>query len=100
LATSPPPPLLTCALPIWALWPPTRAVGAHMAELGGGSIVNIGSMSGLIVNRPPLATGLQRLEGSGAPAHEIPRRGMGVAEHPRQDRKSTRRNSSHVSSSH
>src|SRR5699024_3902498 len=61
-----------------------RAVGAHVAELGGGSLVNIGAMSGLIVNRPPLATGLQRREGSGAPAHEIPRRGMGVAEHPRQ----------------
>src|SRR5699024_6875326 len=71
-------------LNVKALWRAARAVGAHMAELGGGSIVYIGSMSGLIVNRPPLATGLQRLEIGGAPAHEIPRRGMGVAEHPRQ----------------
>ena len=39
-------------LNVKALWRATRVVGAHMAELGGGSIVNIGSMSGLIVNRP------------------------------------------------
>ncbi len=30
----------------------SRAVGAHMVERGSGSIVNIASMSGLIVNRP------------------------------------------------
>ncbi len=39
-------------LNVKALWRTTRAVGAHMVELGGGSVVNIGSMSGLIVNRP------------------------------------------------
>jgi NAD(P)-dependent dehydrogenase (short-subunit alcohol dehydrogenase family) len=35
-----------------ALWKCSLAAGRHMAEHGGGSIVNIGSMSGLIVNRP------------------------------------------------
>jgi NAD(P)-dependent dehydrogenase (short-subunit alcohol dehydrogenase family) len=35
-----------------ALWKCSLAAGRHMAENGGGSIVNIGSMSGFIVNRP------------------------------------------------
>jgi NAD(P)-dependent dehydrogenase (short-subunit alcohol dehydrogenase family) len=35
-----------------ALWKCSLAAGRHMADAGGGSIVNIGSMSGLIVNRP------------------------------------------------
>lgn len=39
-------------LNVKALWRTTRAVGVHMAEIGGGSVVNIGSMSGFIVNRP------------------------------------------------
>jgi NAD(P)-dependent dehydrogenase (short-subunit alcohol dehydrogenase family) len=37
-------------LNVRALWKCSLAAGRHMA--GGGSIVNIGSMSGLIVNRP------------------------------------------------
>ena len=39
-------------LNVRALWKASIAAGTHMRELGGGSIVNIGSMSGLIVNRP------------------------------------------------
>jgi NAD(P)-dependent dehydrogenase (short-subunit alcohol dehydrogenase family) len=39
-------------LNVRALWKASLEVGAHMREAGGGSIVNIGSMSGLIVNRP------------------------------------------------
>ncbi|ERK73543.1 MULTISPECIES: SDR family NAD(P)-dependent oxidoreductase [Leifsonia] len=39
-------------LNVRALWKASIAAGEHMRELGGGSIVNIGSMSGLIVNRP------------------------------------------------
>ncbi|WP_267420292.1 MULTISPECIES: SDR family NAD(P)-dependent oxidoreductase [unclassified Curtobacterium] len=39
-------------LNVRALWKATVAVGAHMREAGSGSIVNIGSMSGIIVNRP------------------------------------------------
>lgn len=35
-----------------ALWTVSQCVGAQMVEQGGGSIVNIGSISGLIVNRP------------------------------------------------
>ena len=35
-----------------ALWRVSQAVGAHMVERRTGSIVNVGSISGLIVNRP------------------------------------------------
>jgi NAD(P)-dependent dehydrogenase (short-subunit alcohol dehydrogenase family) len=35
-----------------ALWRMSQAVGAHMVERRTGSIVNIGSMSGFVVNRP------------------------------------------------
>ena len=35
-----------------ALWIVSQVFGAHMVERGGGTIVNIGSMSGDIVNRP------------------------------------------------
>jgi NAD(P)-dependent dehydrogenase (short-subunit alcohol dehydrogenase family) len=41
-------------LNVKALWECSRAVGAHMRERESGAIVNIGSMSGLIVNRPQL----------------------------------------------
>lgn len=39
-------------LNVRALWKASVAVGAGMREHGSGSIVNIGSMSGVIVNRP------------------------------------------------
>jgi Dehydrogenases with different specificities (related to short-chain alcohol dehydrogenases) len=39
-------------LNVRALWKASIAAGKHMRDIGGGSIVNIGSMSGLIVNRP------------------------------------------------
>ncbi|NRG43043.1 glucose 1-dehydrogenase [Rathayibacter sp. VKM Ac-2835] len=39
-------------LNVRALWKTSIAVGKHMRDAGSGSIVNIGSMSGLIVNRP------------------------------------------------
>jgi NAD(P)-dependent dehydrogenase (short-subunit alcohol dehydrogenase family) len=39
-------------LNVRALWKCSLAAGRHMAGAGGGSIVNIGSMSGFIVNRP------------------------------------------------
>lgn len=41
-------------LNVRALWKASLAFGAHMRENGSGSIVNIGSMSGLIVNRPQM----------------------------------------------
>lgn len=41
-------------LNVKALWACSLAVGAHMRERGSGSIVNIGSMSGMIVNRPQM----------------------------------------------
>ena len=37
-----------------ALWRVSQAVGAHMVQRGRGSIVNVGSMSGMIVNRPQM----------------------------------------------
>jgi NAD(P)-dependent dehydrogenase (short-subunit alcohol dehydrogenase family) len=39
-------------LNVRALWRCSRAVGRHMAAAGGGAVVNVGSMSGIIVNRP------------------------------------------------
>jgi NAD(P)-dependent dehydrogenase (short-subunit alcohol dehydrogenase family) len=41
-------------LNVRALWKASLAVGAVMRDAGGGAIVNIGSISGLIVNRPQL----------------------------------------------
>ena len=39
-------------LNVRALWRCSRAAGRHMAENGGGSIINVGSISAMIVNRP------------------------------------------------
>jgi NAD(P)-dependent dehydrogenase (short-subunit alcohol dehydrogenase family) len=39
-------------LNVRALWKCSLAGGRHMAQAGGGSIINVGSISGLIVNRP------------------------------------------------
>jgi NAD(P)-dependent dehydrogenase (short-subunit alcohol dehydrogenase family) len=39
-------------LNVRALWRSSRAGGRHMAERGGGSIINVGSISAMIVNRP------------------------------------------------
>ena len=39
-------------LNVRALWKTSLAAGRHMRAHGGGSIVNIGSISGIIVNRP------------------------------------------------
>jgi NAD(P)-dependent dehydrogenase (short-subunit alcohol dehydrogenase family) len=41
-------------LNVKALWACSLAVGAHMRERGSGSVVNIGSISALIVNRPQM----------------------------------------------
>ena len=37
---------------VTGLWKMCRAVGRHMSSAGGGSIVNVGSISAMIVNRP------------------------------------------------
>ncbi len=37
---------------VTGLWKMTKALAPHMIEAGGGSIVNVGSISALIVNRP------------------------------------------------
>jgi NAD(P)-dependent dehydrogenase (short-subunit alcohol dehydrogenase family) len=39
-------------LNVRALWKCSLAAGSHMTDAGFGSIVNIGSISGLIINRP------------------------------------------------
>jgi NAD(P)-dependent dehydrogenase (short-subunit alcohol dehydrogenase family) len=41
-------------LNVKALWACSLAAGKHMRERGSGSIINIGSMSGMIVNRPQM----------------------------------------------
>src|SRR5690606_6628053 len=42
----------------------SRAFGRHMIEQGGGSIVNLGSMSGLIINRPQFASSYMASKGA------------------------------------
>ncbi len=39
---------------VTALWQLSQTVGRHLVERGSGSIVNIGSISGMIVNRPQM----------------------------------------------
>ncbi len=39
---------------VTSVWRMSRAVGNHMVARGSGSIVNVGSMSGVIVNRPQM----------------------------------------------
>ncbi|MEZ5862102.1 MAG: SDR family oxidoreductase [Geminicoccaceae bacterium] len=51
-----------------------RAFGRHMLARGSGSIVNIGSMSGLILEQAAAAERLQRIEVRGAHADEVARR--------------------------
>ncbi|XVV14064.1 SDR family NAD(P)-dependent oxidoreductase [Actinoplanes sp. CA-131856] len=41
-------------LNVRAVWKVSLAAGRHMRDTGGGAIVNIGSISGLIVNRPQM----------------------------------------------
>ncbi|NVM95480.1 SDR family NAD(P)-dependent oxidoreductase [Arthrobacter wenxiniae] len=41
-------------LNVRALWKCCRAAGSHMKDNGGGSIINIGSISAIIVNRPQM----------------------------------------------
>ena len=41
-------------LNVRALWKLTVSVGRHMRERGSGSVVNVGSISGVIVNRPQM----------------------------------------------
>ncbi len=56
-----------------------RAFGRHMLAQGSGAIVNVGSMSGFVVNRPQPQSLLQRLQGGCASAHEVAGRRMGAA---------------------
>ena len=56
-----------------------RAFGKHMLQAKSGSIVNIGSMSGFIVNKPQEQMLLQRLQGRSAPSYEVARGRMGRA---------------------
>jgi NAD(P)-dependent dehydrogenase (short-subunit alcohol dehydrogenase family) len=43
---------LVLDLNVRALWRMCRAAGAYMKDAGGGSIINVGSISSIIVNRP------------------------------------------------
>ena len=56
-----------------------RAFGRHMLARGPGSIVNVGSMSGFIVNRPQPQSYYNASQGGGASADQVPGRRMGVA---------------------
>jgi NAD(P)-dependent dehydrogenase (short-subunit alcohol dehydrogenase family) len=53
-----------------AVWMCCQVIGAHMVERGRGSIVNIGSISGQIVNRPQWQPGYNA---SKAAVHQLTR---------------------------
>ena len=56
-----------------------RAFGRHMLAAGAGAIVNIGSMSGFIVNRPQAQSYYNASKAGGASADQVAGRGMGAA---------------------
>jgi len=71
-------------LNVKALWACSLAVGAHMRQRGSGSIVNIGSISALIVNRPQMQPAYNA---SKAAVHHLTKslcRRMGSARNPGQ----------------
>ena len=61
------------------VWHCAQAFGRQMAAQRSGVIVNIGSISAQIVNRPQWQPALQRLQGGGASADQVAGRGVGAA---------------------
>lgn len=54
----------------------TRAFGNHMAQIGGGSIINIGSYMGNLGSNDTLYQGLPEMDASGAPDYFFHKGGM------------------------
>jgi hypothetical protein len=61
-----------------------RAFGRHMLGRRRGAIVNIGSMSAIIVNKPQKQAYYNRLEGGRASSHQVPGGRVGRARRARQ----------------
>ena len=59
------------------VWNCAQAFGRQMVAQRSGAIVNIGSISAQIVNRPQWQPGVQRLQGGGAPADQVLGGGVG-----------------------
>ena len=66
------------------VWNCAQAFGRQMVAQRSGVIVNIGSISAQIVNRPQWQPGVQRLQGRGAPADQVPGCGVGAVRRPGQ----------------
>jgi NAD(P)-dependent dehydrogenase (short-subunit alcohol dehydrogenase family) len=66
------------------LWIVSQVFGRHMVERGGGTIVNIGSMSALDRQPSAVAAGVQRVEGRRAPADQITGCRVGALQYPGQ----------------
>jgi NAD(P)-dependent dehydrogenase (short-subunit alcohol dehydrogenase family) len=66
-----------------ALWQVSKAAGAYQKEHGGGAIVNIGSISAMIVNRPSGSRPTTPRRPP-TPADQVTRRRVGAIQHPGQ----------------
>ena len=66
-----------------AVWKASQVVGKQMAARGTGSIINIGSISGLIVNRPQWHYALWHFEGGCTSSNQVFSGGVGKQRHPR-----------------
>ena len=66
------------------LWYCAQAAGEQMIEAARGVIVNIGSISAHDRQPAAEAAGLQRVEGGGAPAHQVAGGRVGAVQYPRQ----------------
>ena len=63
---------------VTGLWRMTKAVAPHMIDAGSGSIVNVGSISAMIVNRPQWQPAHNASKAARAPAHQVARGGVGA----------------------
>ncbi len=71
---------------VTGVWNCSQAFGRYMTEHGGGSIVNIGSISAPDRQPPAEAARVQHLEGGGAPADQVAGGGVGARRGPGQRR--------------
>ena len=82
-------------LNVRALWKTSLAVGAVMRERRSGSIVNIGSMSGIIVNRPQWQPAYNASKAAVHHLDEVAGRGVGALRDPGQRRRARLREDRH-----
>ena len=69
---------------VTGLWRMSKAVAPSMIEAGGGSIVNVGSISAMIVNRPQWQPAYNASKAAVHQLTEVTCRGVGPPRHPRR----------------